>query len=186
MSITAGDSRRLRRDVSYDVSIRSGKRTTRERAINIYTRVAFPFGPLPSQRSDVARFTFRGAYSPPTRNLFITEHRDDIRAIRKNRIESGPSSFLVVVIRDTRFSACLPSSSLTARCTIDFCSLRTGSANCGGHRRTPRVFARLLPPLSLSLSPRTPFPAHLSGLRCLLFLSGLRAGFGSRCPFGRP
>jgi len=48
---------------------------------------------------------------------------------------------------------------------IDFCSLRTGSANCGGRRRTPRVSCRASPsPLSdlLTCLPVLPFFSRLS------------------------
>ena len=67
----------------------------------------------------------------------------------------GPLRFFVV---DTCFSTFAAPPQTMHGC-IDFCSLRTGSANCGGRRRTPRVFC---PPLSSFLAPPHLFRLYAS------------------------
>lgn len=110
-----------------------GKRTNG--AINICRRnISFP---PESQQSDVAHLPCETCIS--VQKLFITKRRTTF-AVRKNRIERDLFVFwqLILAFRHSRPHP--------KRCTIDFCSLRTGSANCGGRRRTPRVSSPPSPP----------------------------------------
>lgn len=81
-------------------------------------------------RSPISRGYRRKVYS------LWSAGRHSGSGIRKNRIGEGPSDFGSCHSRDTLARWYLRGTIPRA---IDFSSLRTGSANCGGRRRTSRV-----------------------------------------------
>lgn len=153
----------------------------RTRAINIYAHCV-SFLLLPNQRrDDVARSRSK----VPTRELFIMKRRATYAGPARNRLAD-----LFV------FGSCHPVI-LSFRCrltpryaVVDFCSLQTGSANCGGRRRTSSVFFRppaCLPSSTAALPISSSLSIHLSlFLVASALFSRVFAGFSSRCPLGRP